>query len=576
MCDNYEIVNKGFDILHEIMSGFICMKLKKAYGDIWWNEVLNALTDQNDVRIYGTDAELMESLDRANCIRIIERKSRDFFSYHISKDVQTWCRELMSIRNKLAHRGIADIDSLDAERYLDTMVRVCEQMDKTAAEEIRDLYIEVRNSVEGDRIAVDPADLLPSQPEGPGADGELLNLIGTDAVQKTSLTRKVSFDGKTETYPVYKVRLEALYYNDQNDRIATWISRYKAENGTDAFDKLSREEYNRIIEDFIFESNPEKIKDTQRDIQLFDQKIPGVALSDGRIVDGNRRFTCLRRIERENGTECWFETAIIDADIQRDRKQIKLLELAIQHGEEEKVGYDLIDYAIGTYIDVVKTQLLTVEEYAHETKENIADVKKRIESAELISEFLEYIKLPEQYHVARDMQVYSLFQELLPVLRQLKNEKDKEALKKIAFNNAIVRAVPDQRKFVRDIKMLVKNDAYKSYFKEQEELGKKLETAIETRSISGKADADAIAQDNTVLARELNASMEKAKKRAMNQTVRMRPTEKINKCLDSLAEIDPRNFSRLNEDDKMALRKNILDLIEIANSFIAELDSVNR
>ena len=51
------------------------------------------------------------------------------------------------------------------------------------------------------------------------------------------------------------------------------------------------------------------------------------------------------------------------------KKQIKLLELAIQHGEEKKVDYDLIDYAIGTYRDIVQTGLLTVEEYAASANE---------------------------------------------------------------------------------------------------------------------------------------------------------------------------------------------------------------
>ena len=50
-------------------------------------------------------------------------------------------------------------------------------------------------------------------------EGSLLKLVGTDTVQPTTLTRKVTYAGNTVVYPVYKVRLDALYYNDQNDRI---------------------------------------------------------------------------------------------------------------------------------------------------------------------------------------------------------------------------------------------------------------------------------------------------------------------------------------------------------------------
>ena len=47
------------------------------------------------------------------------------------------------------------------------------------------------------------------------------------AVYETNLTRKLTIDGLTQAYPVYKIKLDWLYYNDQNDRIATWISQYR-------------------------------------------------------------------------------------------------------------------------------------------------------------------------------------------------------------------------------------------------------------------------------------------------------------------------------------------------------------
>ena len=51
--------------------------------------------------------------------------------------------------------------------------------------------------------------------------------LGT-VVETTGLSRKLTIDGITKAYPVYRVRLNQLFYNDQNDRIATWISQYKA------------------------------------------------------------------------------------------------------------------------------------------------------------------------------------------------------------------------------------------------------------------------------------------------------------------------------------------------------------
>lgn len=55
--------------------------------------------------------------------------------------------------------------------------------------------------------------------------------IENESVQLTSQVVKLTVDGITSNYQVYRVRLDNLYFNDQNDRIATWISQYKAEYG---------------------------------------------------------------------------------------------------------------------------------------------------------------------------------------------------------------------------------------------------------------------------------------------------------------------------------------------------------
>ena len=79
---------------------------------------------------------------------------------------------------------------------------------------------------------------------------------------------------KRKLYPIYRVRLELLYYNDQNDRIATWISQYKSEQG--GFHNLSKEAYNAVIEDFIIKSNPASIEKTKNNIKAVNQREPGV------------------------------------------------------------------------------------------------------------------------------------------------------------------------------------------------------------------------------------------------------------------------------------------------------------
>lgn len=573
MQENYEYAQKGLRILHPLLAGFVSMEMNNAYKAKWWDEVLYILSDHTDeLPSYGDYAELVDSLDIANCIRVILREWKDIFKYELDKDAQTLLNELMGIRNTIAHIGQQDLSQLDTERYLDTMARLCEKIDRDGAQQIRELYNEIRHAdnSEADSSLSGPIPieetLVDDTDMREGAVEDLMMLIRTNKIYKTKQTRKVTFAGKTELYPVYRVRLDAMYYNDQNDRIATWISRYRAENGAGALSSLKSQEYNDVIENFIYESNPDSIKKTQKNIALVGQQQPGVILADGRIVDGNRRYTCLRRIQRESGEKQFFETVIMNADMNRDRKQIKLLELSIQHGEEKKVDYDMIDYAIGTYRDVVVTKLLTAEEYAASTNESVADVRKRIETAGLISEFLEYVKLPGQYHVARDYQVYSLFFEMLPLLSKMSGT-EKELLKKIAFNNVLLKAVPDQRIFIRDIKKLAKNDLSDEFFSEQDNINKQVTEKFSGVIPSGKADLDKFAEDCSELADDIRCNMERALLRTRTQQLVNRPSENVLKCRTLLTDIDPRLFNKLDEEEKQSLIAELEELSRIADSF---------
>lgn len=149
----------------------------------------------------------------------------------------------------------------------------------------------------------------------------------------------------TKAYPVYKIRLDWLYYNDQNDRIATWISQYRSEHNGQSISLDNKEQYNAAIEKFICESNPAAIRKTKANIKEVDQREPAVVLFDGRIIDGNRRFTCLRLLAKENERFNYLEAVILPEVEGRDSKHIKMLELSLQHGEEGKVDYNPVDFA---------------------------------------------------------------------------------------------------------------------------------------------------------------------------------------------------------------------------------------
>ena len=575
MPENIELVQKGFRILLPVLSGFVGQEMSKAYRKNWWDEVLKTLSNQYDLPYDGDYGTLLDSLDIANCLRLIDWKWGEVFRYVLPESCRAWARELMGVRNVSAHLGQKDLGQPVAERALDTMALLCGEIDRESTKEIRELYAEVRSRAKDYASASADTYQGLAQPEtesrrGALEEGSLLKLVGTEAVQKTALTRKVTYAGKTVVYPVYRVRLDRLFYNDQNDRIATWITRYEAENGENSLSGLSKDLYNRILENFIVDSNPESIQKTQKNILLVGQREPGVTLTDGRIVDGNRRFTCLRRIQRESAEPVYFETVLMDMDAQEDRKQIKLLELAIQHGEEKKVDYDQIDYAIGTYRDIVQTKLLTVEEYAASANETAGEVKKRLELAAMICEFLEYIRLPEQYHVARDFQVFSMFQEMMPPLRQL-DKTEQQELKEIVFNNTIMGAVTDQRKFIRDIRGLIKSGNYREYFDDQKQWSEYFSREYAEQKIRNREDVDRFAAEHTEVKEELQLSLERALLHSRTEQLMAKPGEIVAKCINAMMEVDPRLFSRMNTEEKEMLKASLDELEQVVQRFRRQL-----
>ena len=567
--DNLELVTKGSRILLTALSGFIGQEMNCVYKNKWWDEILMVLPHERNLPSCGDYGVLLDSLDLANCIRIIDRKWRDVFFDVLSPSARSRAQELMGVRNIMAHHGQSDLDQAFAQRALDTMYWLCKEIDEDSARDIYEIYKEVRSRADDLAPSIIYSNLAQPESEskrGSLKEGSLLNITDTDIIEKTALTRKVTFNGKTNVYPVYKIKLNKLYYNDQNDRIATWISKYEAENGKDSLTSLNVDLYNRVIENFVYDSNPESINKTQKNIALVGQREPGVTLADGRVVDGNRRLTCLRRLQQATTTPLYFETVIMDVDIQADKKQIKLLELAIQHGEEKKVDYDPLDYAIGTYRDVVMTNLLTAEEYAGSTNEPVADVKKRIEVAKLVTEFLEHLTLDEQYFVARDYQTYDIFKEMIVVSKQL-DTIEKEQLKTLTFNNIFMQAVSDHRKFIRDIKTLIRSNTYTSYFEEQLQIDKEIREKFDNAQIHTSEDVKEFVANNYELTLKLKISFENALQNSRKAQLISKPSENIQKSISLLMDIDPRLFSKLDPEEKETLKAEFQQLQTIAENF---------
>lgn len=393
--------------------------------------------------------------------------------------------------------------------------------------------------------------------------------IVNGTVIKTDRAVKMTVDGLTDTYPVYQIRLDNLYFNDQNDRIATWISQYKSDNGVDTFDMANLEYYNDVIQDFITKSNPDRLKQTQINIGLLGQQKHGVVLADGRIIDGNRRFSCLRNLAKADAKFNYFEAVILDRDYEHSAKQIKMLELQIQIGEEARVDYNPIDKLVGIYRDIEDKKLLTVQEYARSTNMTEKEVENELEISRLLVEFLEAIHAPEQFYLAREKKIDGPLRELYGILKKVKDEDKKQELKYIVFTNFIMSPAGDMTRFIRNLKK-VTNSSYIDEFIEKEiEIS---EDILDELADVEKVNTDIIAKisSNEEVKEELGRIMDVVTNKANVAETRNKPNQILEKAADSIEAIDKRIIKKLTEEQKDEIKDNL----ERLETLIGELKEV--
>ena len=147
MSSNNELVFKGFRHLLKAFAPYICALFKIEYGTDWWRvAVMGKLWDEQkrDLPEDGPEQMLVDSLDIQRCLILFDLYWGEVFRKRLSIDHRTWAKELVGVRNKLAHIGAQDFNDSDTWRALDTMSRLCEQIDPEHTEEIRSLLRESR------------------------------------------------------------------------------------------------------------------------------------------------------------------------------------------------------------------------------------------------------------------------------------------------------------------------------------------------------------------------------------------------------------------------------------------------
>jgi len=179
MANNHVQVSQGFRILLGGLAPYIARELGNELGNNWWTDgVMDVLYDdqKRDLPDSGDWAKLVDSLDILNCLNLFaDVHWQRVFRKKLSIDHRTWAIELKGVRNKLAHLGGEDFSDDDTWRALDTMSRLCDQIDPESAEEIRGLLRTSRYGSASGSTAVTQASAVPA----PAAKGKKSGILDT-------------------------------------------------------------------------------------------------------------------------------------------------------------------------------------------------------------------------------------------------------------------------------------------------------------------------------------------------------------------------------------------------------------
>ena len=404
----------------------------------------------------------------------------------------------------------------------------------------------------------------------------LLEEAAANHLRKTGEKKKLSIRGQVDDkYDVHAIPLKYLYYNDQNGRINTTYKKYSSVHGL-LTPKTGDSEYNKIFEQFIYESNEQAMRDTKQSIDEKSQQEPGVVLPDGRVIDGNRRFTALSMIQKETGIAQYFNAVILKLDAKSDEKIIKELELDLQLGREERVSYDPIDRIFDVYNTIEVEKIMTIEEYKKASgAKSTKGINRDIRLAELIIKFIEIVSPGgnpiDKFYLARDLKLDGPIEEIESTITNLKS-KDKESIKEAALVYlAVSKTVDNQNdstRVMRDLKKnILQNDERLEYFLNA--VDDKVDVVMETfedTPIKSANELKTVVEQNIEVQKNVNALIKSTKKliyKGKNENERMRALIELENIRNLLLEFRKEDFLELSIDENLEVKGIITEITDI-------------
>lgn len=399
---------------------------------------------------------------------------------------------------------------------------------------------------------------------------EIKTFINKDALQPIR-QEKPNWSDTGKEMPVYRIKITDLHYNEENGRIATWISTYTSDVDKPKLSSLSREDYNDVIETFIKRANTsDSLKNLMNDVKKKTQLNPGVILDDGTIVSGNRRFTALRNLYREDYDEKYeyFECFIIPTPKTKDQTEfIKLIETKTQFGVVTEEDYNPIDRLVTIYRYLISddTRIWSTKEYAKKIGIKESEAENLYDRAWIMADYLEFIGKPLAFHIARERKLDGPINDLAPLFKKLKNSQMAEWNRiKPLFYSEMNRGSGDRTRVVRNLKNVYLKNEFEfnkllaDLYRKQEEIEEKLETKTiiytDTKVDEEGNEKPLVSLEQVDIARAVNATQKVA--------AREKQIKRVSNALDILGEVETDEFVHMDLEEKNKIGRTLTKIKE--------------
>jgi hypothetical protein len=142
--NNTEICDLGLNYFISKFDPFVINHIKNYYGVNWWEKgVLEVLRPEKAENLpeFKTELELISTIPFDVCMDLFLRHWKSIFSYAagITQNHLVWIKEIRLFRNKLAHRGIYEIEKDEISRAFDTMQHFLKPIDSQADTKFKEL-----------------------------------------------------------------------------------------------------------------------------------------------------------------------------------------------------------------------------------------------------------------------------------------------------------------------------------------------------------------------------------------------------------------------------------------------------